>query len=438
MTIPAMVEPDEVARRAASARRYLEETLLPFWIERAFDHEVGGFLTHFDAEGRPTGATTKSFLSQIRLLFAFSHAFRHGYGGPVCAELAQRAADFLLAHYRDLEHDGWIWMADREGRWLHDGKIGYGQCFGMYAFAEYQSATGDPRGEEAMAWTYDGIARHMIDTRFGGYFEIMDRVWRPLEGPRAGGDVKSFDVHMHMMEALTGVYAVTGSESHRRRLLEVIDLIVSRMLTPGTRLGRMQFARDFTPVPHRQFDVVWGKDEPPENGEARPLDTTSYGHNVEFAWLLGHAADVLGEPRSNYAGVVRPILEHCLRYGIDWESGGVFVEGPLDGPPRRQRKQFWQHAEVMVGMLDGVLEFGDERCWRAFCNVMDFVFERLVAWEGGGEWRLLVERDGTPVWGELGTDWKVCYHTVRGMVQVIARLECLEETLAGGSAAAGG
>lgn len=425
------VERDDVVRRAARARRYLEETLLPFWIERSPDHEAGGFLTHFDALGRPGGATTKSFLSQIRLLFAFSHAVRHGYGGPRCVELARRAADFLLAHYADAEHDGWIWMADRRGRWLHDGKIGYGQCFGMYAFAEYWLATKDPRAREAMAWTYDGVARHMADTRFGGYFEIMDRRWRPLEGPRSGGDVKSFDVHMHMMEALTQVYAVSGSDTHRRRVLEVIDLILERMLAPDSRLAYMQFARDFTPIPHRQFDVVWGKDEAPPEGDARPLDTTNYGHNVEFAWLLLHAADVLGAPRSAYADVVRPILEHCLRHGIDWEQGGVFVEGPFDGPPTRWRKQFWQHAEVMVGMLDGVLEYGDERCWRAFCNVMDFVFERLVAWEGGGEWYLLVERDGTPVWDELGTDWKICYHTVRGMVQVVARLERLAQALAG-------
>ena len=33
------------------------------------------------------------------------------------------------------------------------------------------------------------------------------------------------------------------------------------------------------------FRTVWGADRDNE-GEPRPLDNTSYGHNIEFCWLL--------------------------------------------------------------------------------------------------------------------------------------------------------
>jgi mannose/cellobiose epimerase-like protein (N-acyl-D-glucosamine 2-epimerase family) len=420
-----MPEKARIAELLRSTESDLTDVLLPFWVERSPDREAGGFLTYFDAEGRPTGQTTKTFLMQIRMLFTMASAHRAGYGGGRCAELARRGADFILEHYWDEEHDGWIWVADRHGHTTVADKVGYGQCFGVYAFSEYGLATGDARGREAAERSYSAICRHMADTRHGGFMEIMRPDWTPERPGRYGGDRKSMDVHMHMMEALTRFYELTGSATHRRRLLEVIDLIVTRMLDPETGLGYMQFSYDFTPLPAILFATEWGSDEAPEDGEAHPLEYTSYGHNVEFAWLLLHAADVLGLPRAGYARVVKPIFDHCVEFGIDPEHGGVYIDGPFDAPPTIQHKQFWQQAEVLIGMLDAYALFGDERYWQAFEDVYRFVFEKFVSMEAGGEWRALLDRDGTPIWDYLGHEWKISYHTVRSMVQVVSRLRGL-------------
>lgn len=417
---PADVVHDLIERTES----YLTRELLPFWIERSPDKEAGGFLTYFNRLGRPTGQTTKTFLMQIRMLFTLAGAHRAGYGGGKCAKLARHAADFILEHYWDAEHGGWIWIADREGRPTFSGKIGYGQCFGIYAFSEYFLATGDQRGCEAALRTYNAVCRHMIDTRHGGYNEIMRPDWQPESPGKSGGDRKSFDVHMHMMEALTTLYEMTHSPTHRRRLIETIDLIITRMLHPEHGTGYHQFSLDFTPLPAIRFAVEWGSDQEPEAG-ALPLDYTSYGHNVEFAWLLLHAADVLGEPRSKYAEVVRRIADQCIAHGIDHELGGVYIEGPVTGPPADRKKQFWQHAEVMVGMLDAYLLLGDEKYFDTFRRVYDFTMKHFVCQEGGGEWYALLERDGTPLWDYLGHQWKISYHTVRSMIQVVRRLKLM-------------
>ncbi len=154
----------------------------------------------------------------------------------------------------------------------------------------------------------------MADTRNGGFLELMGADWQPAPPGIYGGDRKSLDVHMHMMEALTTFYEMTGHPTHRRRLLESIDLILTRMLRPdGT--GYVQFTMDFEPLPAILFAVSWGRDARPADGVARPLNMTSPGHNVEFAWLLLHAADILGIPRQTYAGLIRRITEHCVRIG---------------------------------------------------------------------------------------------------------------------------
>ena len=36
------------------------------------------------------------------------------------------------------------------------------------------------------------------------------------------------------------------------------------------------------------FKTVWGSDRDNE-GAPRPLNNTSYGHNIEFLWLFLHA-----------------------------------------------------------------------------------------------------------------------------------------------------
>ena len=404
---------------------YLTEYLLPFWIERSPDTEAGGFLTYLNRDGQPTGETTKTLLMQLRMLYTMASAHRAGYGGGRCAELAQMGAEFILSHFWDHANEGWYWIADRFGNPLHRGKIGYGQCFGIYAFSEYHMATGDSRGREAAERTYAAVCKHMVDTRHGGYLEIMQPNWQPEKTGKYGGDRKSLDVHMHMLEALTNLYQMTGQATHRRRLLEVIDLIVVRMLRPVSGTGYMQFSLDFEPLPAILFEVEWGRDAKPEDGLARPLSTTSYGHNVEFAWLLLHAADVLGQPRATYTEVVRKIFDHTIRYGIDYTYGGIYVEGPDDAPTAITEKQFWQQAEVLIGMLDAYAMFGDHRFWDGFEKVYRFVFDKFVNLKAGGEWYERLDREGNILDGALGHAWKISYHTVRSIIQTVKRLKLL-------------
>jgi mannobiose 2-epimerase len=420
---------DQVREVLERTRSYFVNSLLPFWMDNSPDHQFGGFLSYFDRNGKPTGETTKTFLMQIRMLFTMSHAHRAGYGNGRCAELAKMAADFIIDNYWDRENGGWFWIADRKGNLINKDKVGYGQCFGIYAFSEYFLATGDPRGREMAERSYAAVCKHMVDTRHGGFLELMQADWQPARPGIYGGDRKSMDVHMHMMEAWTTLYEMTGHPTHRRRLLEIIDLILTRMLRPEDGTGHMQFTLDFTPLPAIIFAVSWGRDAKPSDGLARPLNATSPGHNVELAWLLLHAADILGVPRQTYAEVVRRISDHCLRYGIDHEFGGVFADTPADGPTTLYEKQFWQQAEVLIGMLDAFTLLGDEKYWKAFQNVHDFLFSKMINLPAGGEWFERVDRQGKPIDDALGHGWKICYHTVRSMIETIQRLEQILSTV---------
>jgi mannobiose 2-epimerase len=147
---------------------------------------------------------------------------------------------------------------------------------------------------------------------------------------------------------------------------------------------------------------------------------------VEFAWLLAHATDIMGWGWDEYKAIIKKATDHGMKNGIDPEYGGVYTEGPHAGGVYDMEKEFWQQAEVMIGMLEACLRFGPQKYWPAYQNVHRFVFDKMIN-HPVGEWWPLMTREGKPIWTHMSHSWKVNYHTVRCMVQCIKRLERLLE-----------
>ncbi|MCF6357900.1 MAG: AGE family epimerase/isomerase, partial [Draconibacterium sp.] len=322
----------EITTLKEEAQNHLINELLPFWTTRMKDETYGGYITHFDEKGDDTGEDEKSLIAQTRCLYTISSAHRAGYGNGEFAELAKHGADFLINKMWDNVHGGFYWMLDRKGDVKIDQKIIYGHSFAIYSLSEYTLATGDRRGIEYAEKVFDLIQKYCADTMYGGYWEMFQRDWT-LNGPgSAGGDRKTLDVHMHLMEAFTTLYECTGKEVHRRKLLEVIDILNIRINHPVYKTGIPQFFKDWTIAPQIKFDIIWGWDRFSDEGEkGNATDNTCFGHNAEFAWLLIHSLKILKIDPKRYSKTFKIIFDHTINNGIDYELGGVYVEGPHSG-----------------------------------------------------------------------------------------------------------
>ena len=400
---------------------HLRDELLPFWLGRGVDSEHGGFLTYFDRDGRATGETVKTLVCQTRMIYTFSSLVRSGFLEDKALSIAQGGVEFLIDHFWDEEHGGWFWTTERDGSPLNESKIVYGQSFAMYALSEYGMASGDLRGMEWAVRTYETVQALAADTLNGGYYEIFERDWRKKGPGRGGGDRKSLDVHMHLMEAYTNLYEATGAAIYYDKTREVIDLILRHMIHPEHGTGIAQFSPDWRPQRAILFSDVWGSDRDVDDPEGRPLDNTSYGHNVEFAWLLGHSIKLLDLEMDDYGEAIRKLYDHCVAYGIDNERGGVYCEGAHDGPARERTKEFWQQAEALVGLLEAYQLFGDESYLTAYEKVHRFVFDHMINHEVG-EWFPLFDEQNLLIDDYMAHAWKINYHTVRSMLQSEARL----------------
>lgn len=419
----------DIDRFLQEAEYHLKQELLPFWLDRCKDDQYGGFITHFDQDGKDAGTDEKSLIAQTRTVYTFSSAARAGYEKKRCLQYAEHGIKFLIEHMWDDEHGGFFWLLDREGNVKIDEKIVYGHSFAIYSLCEYTLASGDPIGLELATRTFDLLQKYAVDTMYGGYFEMFTRDWQLKGSGAAGGDRKTLDVHMHLMEAFTSLYECSKHPLHRRKLKEIINIMLERILHPRYRTGIPQFYPDWQVAPQIKFDIVWGWDRFTQEGtKAQADDNTSYGHNVEFAWLLTHALHVMGEDLQSYRDVLKASYDHALAHGIDDEHGGVYVEGSHAGGVYDREKEFWQQAEVLIGMLQAWLDFGKEEYLKVYENVHRFVFDKMIHHDVG-EWWPLLSRDGKPIWTHMSHSWKVNYHTVRAMVQSIERLKRVREKL---------
>ncbi len=430
----------EIESHLEEIEHHLSEELVPFWMTHGVDEKYGGFLTYFDRDGKPTGETVKTLICQTRMIYACARAHLEGFGDGCFCDQALQGAQFVLKHFRDSTRAGYFWTCKRDGKPLDRKKIIYGHSFLIYALSEFAiacpAATDEDSGTDpayaalAMAGECsETLLTTACDIAHGGFYEFFEEDWEHTPPGVYGGDRKSLDVHMHLMEAFTNFYDAVDAllpgdwllEPTRRQAAQIIDLICERMLHPEFGTGLAQFAPDWTPLRAIQFKNVWGSDRETDDPEGRPLDNTSYGHNVELGWLLSWAIGVLELDREKYAPKIRRLYDHCLKWGIDWDKGGVFCEGPGDGPARERNKEFWQQAEALVAMLDGVEQFGDERCWEGYKNVHRFVMDFVINHDVG-EWFALLDENNNVLWDYMGHAWKINYHTMRSMLECRRRL----------------
>jgi mannobiose 2-epimerase len=139
----------------------------------------------------------------------------------------------------------------------------------------------------------------------------------------------------------------------------------------------------------------------------------SYGHNVEFAWLMLRAEDVLGQPRSwthfhNH-------VTHALKYGTDPVRGGVYNRGQENDPATDRDKVWWVQAEMLAALAHGLAHSPEHPGYRDALGKLWLWIHSAQADPKTGIWLDTVRADGTPKSTALAHNWKANYHDVRAL-----------------------
>ena len=387
----------------------LRHNILPFWIERVVDRAGAGFFGSVTNDLVLDRSAERGALLTARILWTYSAAYSR-YRDAAYLAMADHAYADLMAHFHDREHGGFWWASAADGRVVRDRKQVYGQAFALYALAEYHAATGRREPLDEAIAVFRLLEAHAREPRHGGYLEAFDRAWAPVADRRLStadqNEPKSQNTHLHVMEAYTNLLRVWPDAALRRAQTELVEVMLTRIVSPATGHLGLFFAEDWT----------------------LRSDKISYGHDIEAAWLLTQAAEVLRDPAltARIHPLAVKIAEVTLAEGVD-ADGGVFNQGGSGGLSDTN-KEWWPQAEAVVGFLNAYELSGRERFLSAALHTWDFIEQRLID-RRHGEWFRGVTRDGRVLADELKVGfWKCPYHNGRMGLEAVARLRRFKET----------
>lgn len=378
----------------------LEDNILRFWLDKMIDREQGGFYGRMRADGVVEKDAPKGAILTGRILWSMSAAYRITHN-PEYLDAATHAKRFLLDKLYDKEFGGVYWSVEADGTPLDTKKQFYALGFAIYGLSEYVRATGD---EEALSYAirlYDAIEEHSHDRRYGGYIEATTRQWGEIEDMRLStkdrNDRKSMNTHLHIIEPYANLLRVWRSDELVESVCGLLDTFEKHIIDAETSHLRLFFDDEW----QSQSDVV------------------SYGHDIEAAWLLIEAAQVVGdEALIDHFGKVAQRIAAAAAEGLNADGSMSYEYTPSSGE-RDDDRHWWVQAESVVGYYYMWHLFGDETALARATAAWEYI-EREIIDREGGEWWWSRKADGTINRSDDKAGfWKCPYHNSRMCIELL-------------------
>ncbi|MEI8094789.1 MAG: AGE family epimerase/isomerase [Spirochaetales bacterium] len=393
-----MAAAERLSLLAEMANFELREHILPYWYQ-TMDRRAGGFAGLVNDDGTCDFQQPKGVVMHSRHLWASSAAYLERRN-PLDLAAATHAYEFLTTALYDPAGKGFWWTVDARGRPSVKNKVLYGQAFAVYGLAKYFQVTSQPRALELALETFRQLELAGHDRELGGYYEAVDRRWEvPVIQALSRTDLacsKSMNTNLHVLEAYTVLFQVTGLREVRDALESLLYVFESKIVGPSGHLG-LYFDRDWTPL----------------------TDHESYGHDVEASWLMTEAAHVLWPEElppgrsGKYSSLARTALALVEEHGA---LPNERHHGVVD-----TTRIWWVQAEALVGLVNGWQLTGDE----AFLTAAERVWQWIDGHQADrirGEWFWAVAADGTPdKTRPKGGLWKTSYHNGRACLELLQR-----------------
>lgn len=385
---------------------HLRTKLIPFW-EGLKDKEKGGYTGYMGYDLAIDKSYEKGCILNSRILWFFSNACML-LREETLREDAEHAYRFLREHCLDEKYGGVFWSVTADGEPLDTTKHTYNQAFAVYALSSYYDAAKDREALSLAAGLQKLIEERCRDE--GGYLEAFDREFRPAGNEKLSENgvmaERTMNTLLHVFEAYTEYYRVSGDEKTAGYLREMLDLIDRKVYNRRLQRQEVFFDRDWHSL----------------------IDLHSYGHDIEAAWLIDRGLEILGDPEytDRIAPITREMTEHVYSAAYREHSLLNEAEKGIDNTTR----VWWVQAEAVVGFLNGYQKQGERRYLEAAEDIWAYIREYLVDKREGSEWFWCVDESGVPEEKPIVEPWKCPYHNGRMCMEVMRRLgKCIDSII---------
>lgn len=376
--------------------------ILSFWMQYTRDSAYGGFYGKVDNSNLPHIHAPKGVVLNARILWTFSEGYL-ATRNEAYLQTADRAYNYLVSYFTDKVFGGVYWSVNYTGLPLESKKQVYAQAFALYGLCAYYSCCADEEVKKQAVALYEAIVQYSYDDQYGGYIEALTRDWQPLADLRLSekdaNEKKSMNTHLHVLEAFTTLYRIWPDEGLRVRIAELIHIFLKHITSLRNHL--LLF-----------FNEAW---------ESKS-SIISYGHDIEAAWLLLEAAEVIAdEVLTEEVKLWSVRITDAAARGLDTD-GGLWYE--YDGATNHwmHEKHWWPQAEAMVGFMNAWQLTGKQEYLDQSVDSWRFV-QRYLLDKEGGEWFWGVDAQYKVMEGEDKAGfWKCPYHNGRACLEIIKRV----------------
>lgn len=380
------------------------ERILNWWSTEMIDEEEGGFLGKIDNKGNKFPHAEKGIVLNTRLLWTFSAAVRQGF--PEYRKYADRAYNYIVNHFLDVNHGGLFWMVDYKGNPVDKRKQIYAQAFGIFSMVEYFMATGNKVAFKNAQELFELVELHAHDQTKNGYLEAFSQQWEELEDMRMkeqnANNVKTMNTHMQLLNAFTNLYRCDKRAAPKTALYQLTRIIRKKFVDKNT--GRLKLF----------FDKKWNEN----------FQFESFGHEVEAAWFLNNAVHILGvETEILKAHSIASRLAQRVENEGMAPLGGIYNERTKEGEFHKLQ-EWWAQAEAVTGFYDAYEKTGKEKYLTASKKSWDFINKYIMDKENGDWfWSVSAESGDPTETDDKANAWKSNYHNIRMCFEMMKRLD---------------
>ena len=380
-------------------RQHLTDGIIPFW-KNLRDDEYGGYYGYMDCDLQIDRKAVKGCILNSRITWFFANAYLTLHDETLLAE-ARHGYEFMKKYCVDREKGGVYWSVGYDGTPEDTTKHTYNQAFSIYALSSYYEASKD---KEALDTAMDLF--HIIEERCTdeiGYKEAFDREFREIENDKLSENgiiaEKTMNTLLHVFEAYTELYRVSGNTDVKKRLMWILDTMADKIYNPALHRQEVFFDREMNSI----------------------IDLHSYGHDIETAWLIRRGTDIL-EDRS-YEDKMLPIILDLTGQVYKTAFDGNSLANECENGVVNQDRIWWVQAEAVVGFLNGYqLAKEHTEYLKATESEWEFIKEYVIDKRSGSEWHRTVTKSGEAMEGEpIVEPWKCPYHNGRMCLEVIRR-----------------
>lgn len=380
-------------------KSHLINDIIPFW-KSLRDDEFGGYYGWVDYNLKVDKEAVKGCILNSRILWFFSNAYTLLKDESLLDE-AKHGFAFMKEYCMDKENGGIFWSLKYNGEPEESLKHTYNQAFAIYALSSYYEASGE---EEALSmakelfYLIEGKCRDEL-----GYLEAFDEKFHIIDNDKLSENGvmadKTMNTLLHVFEAYTELYRVSGFEEAKEKLMWIMDVFADKVYNPELHRQEVFFDAEWNPI----------------------IDLHSYGHDIETAWLMDRGVEIIGEEK--YKEKMTPITKDLTAQIYKLAFDGNSLANECERGVVNTHRIWWVQAETVVGFLNGYQMDPDKPEYlEAAKKEWAFIKEYVIDKREGSEWFWEVDPEGKPYPGRpIVEPWKCPYHNGRMCFEVIKR-----------------